>query len=38
MTALLILVGAVVVGPLAVFFGADSRPHDVRGRNRSNWS
>jgi hypothetical protein len=38
MTAILILLGALALGPLAVRYGADSRPHDASGRNRPNWS
>jgi hypothetical protein len=38
MTAILILLGALALGPLAVRYGVDSRRHEPSGRNRPNWS
>jgi hypothetical protein len=32
MTALIILIAVLAIGPLAVRYGADSRPNDVRDR------
>lgn len=38
MIAILILLAVLAVGPLAIRYGADSRPHDARRAQRSNWS
>jgi hypothetical protein len=37
MTALVIILGVLAVGPLAVVFGRDSRHDDAHGRHRPNW-
>lgn len=37
MTAILILLAVLALGPLAVRYGTDSRPRDAHGPNRPNW-